>query len=685
MKKIYYIALAVSMLLCSCVKDIDTDNVISTKPVVSDDNTKTVPMTIGCDINDSKTKVIVAGTDFTWVKGDAIGVLFIDAAGNVTQQCFYANEIESDPHYATFSGEAPVGNWVKISAYYPYNGSSKFTSSKLHFSAGGTPTINDLGDRTLMVAAPIDGPFTIDAPETVPDIYFGFHHLMGKLDFTIDYSKVNNRPDTMVGRKITLIIKTLNADKTQYIDMGLGCRIDLADESAEAEITNRSNHLTTLVGYVGADGFPTTASIMAIPQALTNCWLNISVMIDGVVLFVENKDLTARTDANPYLIQAGHRNRINVAYDPDNNLSSIYQPNEDGTFGNGTLENPFVIDCENALEKVNKALTSGTQQGIHYIQTEDITLTKEWDATANTFEGNYDGGNHFIEVGSMGVTSKTSSLFYDLGDAVINNVEIRALDVVNLHKQADYAGLLAATVSGGATITNCVANGDFSGDLTGGKNTVGGLIGMIETDSRVFISRCAFDGNIDLTAKNANLTAGGIVGNVDGANVIICDSYSKGTITGPESKSKNASTVLGGIAAINSGSIVNCYSAMDITVLKPNSTLGGIAGDNLGNLANCYSNSVLTTLSSSNIGTLAGSNTADIEYCCYTSGTPVGTGSDAGCELVTDAVVMLDKLNSKVIALENEYSIKRLSWWVNTGDNNGFPVLVENREPGSLK
>ena len=132
----------------------------------------------------------------------------------------------------------------------------------------------------------------------------------------------------------------------------------------------------------------------------------------------------------------------------------------------------------------------------------------------------------------------------------------------------------------------------------------------------------------------------GLFGTIDGGATVrkvavnvVADGI---TSTATEAESK-----VGAIAAVNKGTIDQCYVSGEGFVLSSDGTnrhAGGIAGDNSGTISNCYNLISVKVNNSSDayLGGIAGYNTGTIEY-CFTSG-EISIAADAVVSSLTNGM-----------------------------------------------
>lgn len=136
-----------------------------------------------------------------------------------------------------------------------------------------------------------------------------------------------------------------------------------------------------------------------------------------------------------------------------------------------------------------------------------------------------------------------------------------------------------------------------------------------------------FDGNnhtVTLGIKaDAKLAQAGLFGTID-AEATVQKVAVNVVADGITSTANGVASKAGAIAAINKGTIDQCYVTGEGSVLSSNGTdrhAGGIAGDNSGTISNCYNLIPVKVNNSSDVyfGGIAGYNTGTIEY-CFASG-----------------------------------------------------------------
>ena len=148
-----------------------------------------------------------------------------------------------------------------------------------------------------------------------------------------------------------------------------------------------------------------------------------------------------------------------------------------------------------------------------------------------------------------------------------------------------------------------------------------------EWDTPIGIDSYSFTGTFDgdnhtvtLGIKaNTNLAQAGLFGTIN-TGATVQKVAVKVTSNGIASTATGAPSTAGAIAAVNKGTIKQCYVTGDGTVLSADgsdSYAGGIAGDNSGTISDCYNLTSVKVEKGSNAyaGGIAGHNTWTVEYC----------------------------------------------------------------------
>ena len=127
--------------------------------------------------------------------------------------------------------------------------------------------------------------------------------------------------------------------------------------------------------------------------------------------------------------------------------------------------------------------------------------------SAKAFTGTFNGGGYTI-YGAFGNASN-AALFGFVNGATIENL--------NVSHSAFYSGgsacgnsaaSIVSQVSGAVHISNC----HVSMCTNGASCAAGGIVGYVNTNGQVYMSKCSFDGNLFATGSDESSTVGGMVG-----------------------------------------------------------------------------------------------------------------------------------------------------------------------------
>jgi len=250
---------------------------------------------------------------------------------------------------------------------------------------------------------------------------------------------------------------------------------------------------------------------------------------------------------------------------------------------------PGPIKISTAGELAAIATTEGLAK--EYILMNDITVSN-WlpigTQTIDIFTGKLDGNNHTITINSFRDIGTTSSNYYfGLFNFMDKGSEVRNLKMVinqSITKNDGnvYFGGITGHLNGGI-IDNCATN--ISLNISGLSGCIGGIAGRVKGES--IIRNCYTIGEINVFS-GSNSNAGGIAGDIAGANSIIQNCHTTNNIKIsmiPDPLNPAPASYAGGIVGyMNSGIIIqNCYTIGNIDA----SYAGGIVGLAIGTIQNC--------------------------------------------------------------------------------------------------
>lgn len=292
-----------------------------------------------------------------------------------------------------------------------------------------------------------------------------------------------------------------------------------------------------------------------------------------------------------------------------------YEGNRFKYIGQGTKEDPFIIDSFSRLEKIG---TKGYPLDAHYKLVNDIdaSITKSkdynngkgWDPIGevndlnkglwNGFQGVFDGQGYAIRNLYINRQEDAVALFSVLDGGVIRDLSLVKVDITGRNK---VGGLVGINDHGTITNSRAITRGTVKG-----KIYVGGLIGYNNGDIEG-----SYTGNCV-----QGYQAGGLVGYNESGT--IKNSYVNGDIEGKYYS-------IGGLVGYNEkGRIENCYTITRVEGMK---RVGGLVGSNLGILSE--SEVIGYTKGNISVGGLVGENQGIIEK-SYVSGEIKGLGQVGG-------------------------------------------------------
>ena len=246
-----------------------------------------------------------------------------------------------------------------------------------------------------------------------------------------------------------------------------------------------------------------------------------------------------------------------------------------------------------------------------------------------------------------------------------------------------YEGGILGTNNGSMEINYCYNDGIVKGETIPSGIIVGGIVG---NNNDGIIRKCFNTSEIIGISTDSTSAIGGIAGK-SSQQIIEC--YNLGEIRSESSYR----TLIGGILGSGNNEsceIKNCYNSGNIRVINPLSNtasytqyLGGIAGDNYNdstirycyNTGNFYYNA---TESVFRVGGISGlnQNTSKVynSYCLETT-CDIISGSSAAQNIIDSSTKILDEMKEQVFVDLLNASQTDTSWQLDTGINNGFPIL----------
>lgn len=275
-----------------------------------------------------------------------------------------------------------------------------------------------------------------------------------------------------------------------------------------------------------------------------------------------------------------------------------------GLKGNGTKDDPYLIENLTDLEYLRDATNAGTDylvtEGKIFKQTANIVLSNSSDdiqwtpigSSRNPFKGTFNGNDKKIEGLYYVVVGKNyqglfngKGLFGYVTGGTVENLSVYG----EISCEGNYIGGIVGKLTDG-TIRNCTSECKIVG-----RTSIGGIVGI--TLNECTVEACTNFGDVlarkDVD-KNGGSSAGGIVGHASELTKIK-NCRNLGNVT---ALTDNAGGIVGYATTGESTSteISNCYSAGS-NIISPTGVGGIVGNDTATGVINCY---YLTEESSSN-------------------------------------------------------------------------------------
>ncbi|TSA26336.1 T9SS C-terminal target domain-containing protein [bacterium] len=271
---------------------------------------------------------------------------------------------------------------------------------------------------------------------------------------------------------------------------------------------------------------------------------------------------------NMYVVQ-----NINDGYPLPSFMAIPIQPE-----GSGTSEVPYEIATLNNLYWLTQT-SDAWATGVYVEQTADIAAYSTAYINSglgflpiangsNYFYGHYDGDGHLV----TGLTINRPDIydycgFFGLTDgAVIENLNLREVDIIGYNNEAKTTGGLIGWQAGGSA-TQCSCTGDVEGSIS-----VGGLVGYLDNAT---VAECWSSGTV-----SGSYYIGGLIGNaktVEGNTVIVSNCYSTADVLASETFTPVAGGLIGLLGTDTNATIERCYSTGSVLPLSSSYT-GGFVG-----------------------------------------------------------------------------------------------------------
>lgn len=310
--------------------------------------------------------------------------------------------------------------------------------------------------------------------------------------------------------------------------------------------------------------------------------------------------------------------------------------------GDGTIENPFLIQSANDLAYLDKNVDSGnTFAGKYFKLIKNIDLNNVNNFiigdTNLYFEGHFDGNNYSIRGLNNNRTTSRAGLFANIRSGSISNLAVYGnvkgeqytggivglLENANAYNLTSYINVNGGTtngvggVLGGANQTVNIEKCSYYGTLNSSTQYTGGITSISWT-STSNIKNCANYGIINGGTRTGGIVGqmsgsltdcinygeintsdahtGGIIGTINSANVNPTNCINYGDIT---SDAQYPGGIVG--AAYYNNTFTNCINYGDVTSITH--YVGGVLGATA-------TNGVILLLNCTNAGTVTASNYA---------------------------------------------------------------------------
>ncbi len=358
-------------------------------------------------------------------------------------------------------------------------------------------------------------------------------------------------------------------------------------------------------------------------------------------------------------------------------VSNTTDENAEELIGDGSKENPYLIQSIEDLVLISRGINNGTigKGKIYSLETDlDFKSKNSYVEPDKT---------NFLELGDINQNNEVETLYQELttgtgfipigkneqtpfsGEIIGNGHTISNLYCKNARIYSGLIGIVSSNENEETKISNITIK-----DVNVEGNSAGALIGYCYQSSNVIIDNCnVIDGNI-----KAGGGAGGFIGEAYNTNLNITQCKNTAKITG---------TIVGGMIGIAPTNIEvqNCYNEADV---KGDFYAGGIIGDGYSStnliIKKCYNSGKITGNVSAgivcskkadiedtfNLGKIDGENlgaivsnsdtenvSININNCFYLRGT-CGRGIK-GIEDITGKVdsVTEEEMNNKIVTIHN--------------------------------
>ena len=238
---------------------------------------------------------------------------------------------------------------------------------------------------------------------------------------------------------------------------------------------------------------------------------NVVITGTGVIYYTTNGD-------DPTVSGEGHASPVSFTLLEGNPKTVIKAISKDGSLqGSCIVEEVVLVPV--GIDDIDGLKDMASHPDYAYRLTADINDASSFNEDI-TFSGVFDGGYHKIE-------GLSQALFNSVNGGTVKNVILNSVNITNGDSDGD-AGAICNKATGAAKIYNC---GVLSGSVSGSRN-VGGLVGLIQSGSRVRVINC-----YNYATVSGGSTMAGIVGNNEGTvgdvRIAMCMMYGNMSGTSP--------------------------------------------------------------------------------------------------------------------------------------------------------
>ncbi|MFA7636468.1 MAG: GLUG motif-containing protein [Monoglobales bacterium] len=329
--------------------------------------------------------------------------------------------------------------------------------------------------------------------------------------------------------------------------------------------------------------------------------------------------------------------------------------------GSGTISDPYIIYDEDELNAIRGNLNA------HFKLANDIILQNEWlpiGRAGYEFKGSFDGDGY--EISGLSIAPDTNyrySGLFGYNEGRISNLTVYVEDAIYTNASNLCVGAIAGYNAG--TITNCTSSGSIITNPISTYIYVGGIAGV----NAGTITYC--ESTVDIDARGSAVYAGGVVGeNKD----TIETTGAKGTVTVQDS----LAAYVGGFAGNNIGTILNCYSIGDATIIISDvgfdADVGGFAGRvEGGTITNSYSAGVPSITLDYGAHLLTGQQGG---FTAYNDGVITECYYDLTVSGMSDIDKGIPKTSSQLKIQSTYQGWDFTIWRLSSTENNGYPYIM---------